>query len=208
MLPVRRQVVIQLGDVPVLLRVSGRPETVSRGIKPVAHSEIVGQRITRHVLRNNGIGARLRSKAVTVHRGNLRRSKGHVSCRRRVGDAVDRHRSARALACVAIQAVVLDDAIAERRCRDGALRTDGFGITIAFEVQEEVKTVFEDRASDGGAENIAVELRRLVRQSAIDLRRLDEVIVGAEIRVAVVFVDGAVKRVRAALGDECDLSRG
>ena len=61
----------------------------------------------------------------------------------------------------------------------------------------------------GTAKDVAIEFGRLVRRTAFELRLLDEIVVGAEIGVAIVFVGRAVKVVSAALGDQSNLrSRG
>ena len=67
---------------------------------------------------------------------------------------------------------------------------------------------FQIGPADGGSEDVADEFRRLVGLAVLQLRLLDEVIVGAGDGVAVVFVERAVEIVGAALGDESDLSAG
>ena len=105
-------------------------------------------------------------------------------------------------------AEVLNDAIAHGRRGNGAQGADRLGIAVAFVIEEEKETVFENGAANGAPKNIAIELVGLIGLVTGELGRLDEIVVGAEKRVAIVLVDGAVEIIGAALGDQSNLSSG
>src|SRR5208337_720768 len=60
-------------------------------------------------------------------------------------------------------------------------------------------------AADGNSEDVAVQLGWLIGFTGLQLRLLDEIVVGADKRIPIVFVDGAVEGIGSALGDQGDL---
>ncbi len=75
-------------------------------------------------------------------------------------------------------------------------------VAIGFIIQKEKKPVFLDGPTDGTAKNVAIQKLRYVRFSALQLGRFQEIVVGAEIGIAVVFISGTMKAVGTTLGDQ------
>ena len=80
-----------------------------------------------------------------------------------------------------------------------------FALPSAFIVGEEEQAILAHRTADGSAEDIAIELERLVGLAVEKFGGLDQVVVGAGGGVAQIFIDRAVKLVAPTLGDQCDL---
>ena len=142
----------------------------------------------------------MRTKAGAVHSRDLRRRKSAITSRGRVRstalalDGVTRAEGA-------VQTQILNDAVAQGGSRNGLQLTHRFGVAIAFKIQEKKEAILSDGPAQGDAEDVAVKLRRLIGSATFQLSSLDEIIVGADVGIAVVFVDRAVEGVGAAFGD-------
>ena len=79
-------------------------------------------------------------------------------------------------------------ASASTQGRHDARLAECFGVTIAFEIHEEEQTILQDGAAQRCSEDVAVQLRGTIGLATLKLSRLDEIVVGADERVAVVFV--------------------
>ena len=188
---ISRDVVIQFRNVPVLAGVSGRVETVACGVERISQLRLVRKRILTHVLQNGGIGP-MRAKAGAVPGSDCRRSNGHIATERRVRSAAkaqDRVTNrAKGVAAGIVGAAILNYAVAHCRRRHDARLAECFGVTIAFEIHEEEQTILQDGAAQRCSEDVAVQLRGTIGLATLKLSRLDEIVVGADERVAVVFV--------------------
>ncbi len=121
------------------------------------------------------------------------------------------HRATRAIrrhSCTGMITLIENHPIPHGRARDDAHDTILFTLPEALIIGEEEKTVFENRAAERTAEDIAEQFERFVGKTIADFRLLDKVIARSGNRVAMRFKERAMEGVCTALGDQRNLRAG
>src|ERR1019366_192986 len=101
--------------------------------------------------------------------------------------------------------------IARAKLRGGnnvAVRKKPLCVPSALIIEKKERRISLQRAANGSPVDIADQFQRSIRVILGNLGLLVEKIVGMEQICAVVDIHGAVKTVRAALGNQCDLRAG
>src|SRR6185369_17782003 len=87
-----------------------------------------------------------------------------------------------------IGTLISDDTIPEGITGNNAQHAILFALTGPFIVRKKEETIFNERTADRCSENISDQLERRVGFTRGKLRLLDEIVVGAGDRIAVIFV--------------------
>src|ERR1700747_2490299 len=109
----------------------------------------------------------------------------------------------RTLRCVS--ALVLNNPIAERIAGNNAKITFLFALAGGFLIWEEIQTILENWPADRAPEDVANQFRGQILGATLDLSRLHEIVIGAGLGVAEIFVERTVKLVRAAFCNQRNL---
>src|SRR5258708_19621288 len=107
-----------------------------------------------------------------------------------------------------VRTSVLDYAVLHRNAGHNAHHALRFPLPVAFIVNEKEKPILLDRSAKKSSEIVSDQLWRGVRSSALQLRLLDEIIVGAGGGVAMGIKKTAVELAGSASGGKRNLRAG